>query len=317
MEWYRDLDGLTAFDDRAVWTIGTYDGIHLGHREILGHVRRSAQALGQPGAVLCFDPPAWKILGSGRHPYLVISTEDRRELLAAMGLDRVVCLPFSPELLSMTPGAFADELLWSRLRPAELWVGHDFRYGYERRGDVDHLRRFMSEREVPVRVVSPRMADGVVASSTEVRARVLDGDLAGAARILGRPHFLRGRIVTGDGRGRTIGFPTANLEPVTELVPPSGVYAATLEEIGGSSYEGLTNIGFRPTFEARTLAIETFLFDADRDFYERDVRLHLHWRVRDERRFSNVEALVGQIRRDVEEAVSRRPFPPVGPEQWG
>jgi len=316
MEWRQKRARMPAGEARPVWTIGTYDGIHLGHQTIIKKVVERAAALHVPAAVLCFDPPAWKVLGRGRYPYLVTSIEDRRELLAALGVDRVLCLPFTPELLSMTPEQFVHDLVLGELGPSELWIGHDFRYGFGRQGDADSLRVALVEHDVAVHRVEAICVGDIIASASEVRARVCEGDMRGATEILGRPHFIRGAIIHGEGRGASIGFPTANLAPITELLPPAGVYRSTMEVLDGRYMEGMTNIGFRPTFDNKELAVETHLFDVEQDLYGCLVRLHLHERIRDERRFPSVEALVAQIKADVDGARLARPFPAVGPGSW-
>jgi len=229
-----------------------------------------------------------------------------------LGVDVVFCIPFTPVLLSVAHDVFIKDYLLAPLKPREVWVGHDFRYGHGRSGNAQLMKEMLSNYGVQTTIVEAVEISGTIASASQVRRDVLDGAVERAAEILGRPHFIRGTIAHGDGRGTTIGFPTANLVPKTELLPPAGVYTTTFDIIDGPNLEGITNIGFRPTFDGAAMAIETHLFDFSDDIYGVEVRLHFHERLRDERRFENVEDLVAQIQLDVTAAQSRRPYPRVG-----
>ncbi|MCK6527506.1 riboflavin biosynthesis protein RibF [Myxococcota bacterium] len=296
----------------AVMTIGTFDGVHLGHQRLVGEVVRRARETGGESVVYSFYPPPWRVLGRGRHPYLITTFEDKASLLSALGVDLLVTEEFTPEVQAQDPGAFARDVIEGRLRPRAIVVGYDFGFGRDRSGDFAFLDRFFRPAGTSVSQFPPVLVGGEPVSCSRIREAVVGGRVADAARLLGRWHFLSGAVVRGRGRGRTIGFPTANIQPRTELLPGPGVFAVRLTCDRGE-WDGVANVGLRPTFAEREVSVEAHLFGFDGDLYGETVRLHFVDRVRDEVRFPDVEALKAQIRRDVEAVRSRLPLPPGPP----
>ncbi len=281
----------------VVMTVGTFDGVHRGHQAIIERVVRQAREAGGTSVVYSFYPPPWRILGRTDNPFLITTFEDKASLIARMGVDVLVTEGFTSELRALDAEGFVRDVLVRRFAPREVLVGYDFRFGQDRRGDVHLLQRELASHDATAHQVDAVEVDGVAISSTTIRRAVVDGDLERASRLLGRHHFVSGAVVRGRGRGRAIGFPTANISARTELIPAPGVYAVVLES-NGDRWPGVANLGYRPTFDERGFSIEAHLFDFSGDLYGVKARLHLVRRVRAERRFESAEALVEQIHRD-------------------
>lgn len=294
-----------------VMTIGTFDGLHLGHRAIIERVVTHARREGAKALVYSFYPPPWRLLGRAEHPWLILDFADKVRFLEELGVDILLTEAFTPELRALTHVEFAQEVLGKRLAPLEIHVGYDFHFGQERRGDWKYLKRSLGEAGITVRPHGAVRLDGHIIGCRGIRAHVAEGRVGQAAALLGRHHVVRGTVVTGDQRGRTIGFPTANVTPATELVPKLGVYAVTLQVVGDpESHRGIANVGVRPTFGGDAhAAVEVHLFDFEGDFYGAEVLVSFVWRVRDERKFSGIAALVAQIEADVAEVRGREPWP--------
>ncbi len=283
----------------AAVAIGVYDGVHRGHQAVLAALRgRAAELGGLPVTVLTFDRHPLEIVDPERAPRLLTSEERKLELLAARGVDTVAVLTFDEEVRALTPDDFAADILAGGLGASLVAVGADFRFGKGRAGDVDELRTlglglgfYVEELDL--------VGDGAPVSSTAIRAAVAGGDVAAAARALGRPFELRGTVVRGEGRGRQIGFPTANVETDPRLlVPARGVYAVWAT-VAGARRPGVVNVGVRPTFGEDREVVEVHVLDFDGDIYGAGVTLEFVARLREERRFAGVEELVAQIEQDV------------------
>ncbi|MFZ5475326.1 MAG: bifunctional riboflavin kinase/FAD synthetase [Myxococcota bacterium] len=272
--------------------IGNFDGVHAGHRAVLA----AAKAFGRVCAYT-FDPAPTAVVAPARHQARITTLRDRVTRLGEAGADEVVVEPFTKAWAAHSARWFAEEVLAKRLRAGAVVVGYDFRFGMGREGDVAKLRAWLPDLEV--HVVAPFEEGGVPVSSSRIRRLVLAGDVEGAAALLGRPHELVGTVVHGDHRGRTIGFPTANLENEVELVPADGVYAVGAIVDGGEERRGVTNVGLRPTVDGARRTIETHLLGFDGDLYGRELRLRVVARLRDERKFASLAELKEQIARDV------------------
>ncbi|MDP2311260.1 MAG: bifunctional riboflavin kinase/FAD synthetase [Pseudomonadota bacterium] len=284
-----------------VVAIGNFDGIHDGHRAVLRQLFALAAREHAPSCVLTFDPAPTAVLAPERHQPRILTLEDRVRLLGEEGVDAVVIEPFTRAFAAQPAQWFAEELLGRRLRVRGVVVGYDFRFGHLRQGDVASLREWLPR--VPISEVEAEAAGGTPVSSSRVRRLVASGDVAEAAVLLGRPHFLPGTVVHGDHRGRTIGFPTANVETRVELLPAYGVYAVRVRIDGGAErLPGVANIGVRPTFGGTAPRIEVHLFDYAGDLYGHTLSVELIARVRGEQRFDGVDALVAQIRQDAQRA---------------
>jgi riboflavin kinase / FMN adenylyltransferase len=278
--------------------LGNFDGVHLGHQALFAEARRQAPL----AAALTFHPHPGKVLQPELAPRLITLLPRKLELMEACGLGAVVVQPFTREYARHSPADFEASLL-DELGARHLVVGSDFTYGAARAGNVDTLRRAAAARGAQVHVVPPVTVDGLVASSSKVREYVLEGRVSAAALLLGRPFDLEGSVVAGQSRGRTLGFPTANVNTANELLPATGVYAVRVRLAGEPTWRpAVANIGVKPTFGGSELSVEAHLLDFQGDLYGRELRVQFLERLRAEQRFGSVAELVEQIRRDVEAA---------------
>lgn len=286
-------------------TIGNFDGVHLGHQRLLERARAGAAELGGEAVALTFDPHPAAVLAPHLAPRLITPTRRKLELLARAGIDACVVEPFDRDLAGLSPREFAQGILAGALGARRIVVGYDFTFGKKRAGNTAMLRELGRELGFDVEVVDPVTVDGLVASSTRVRAFITEGNLEGARLLLGRDVEIDGVVVRGAGRGRTIGVPTANIAPDTELVPAVGIYAVWVDIEGatepGARHPGAASVGTNPTFtDAGQLSVEVHLLDYDGgDLYGRRLRLSFVERLRGERRFPGADELVEQIRRDI------------------
>ncbi len=291
-------------DDRSVLTVGTFDGVHLGHQAILGYLRERAAAVGGRSVVVSFDPHPREVV-LGEHVPLLTTLDERADLLESLGIDRFVVLPFTRDLSNLEPEAYVEQVLIGTVGLREVVVGYDHRFGRNRSGSRETLEALGARLGFGVDVIPEQIVRETTVSSSAIRRLLGDeGDVATAGEMLGRPYFLTGTVVRGDGRGRTIGYPTANLRVHGDrkLVPRVGVYAVRVE-LGGEELAGMLNVGRRPTFETDgALSVEVHLFDMDRDLYGDTLRIAFTARIRDEVRFDGPEALVAQLRHDEEES---------------
>lgn len=290
-------------DRDAVLTIGAFDGVHLGHQRLIGAMAAVAHARGRLAAVITFYPHPSVVL-RGRRPAFYINTpEEKAALLGRLGVDVVVTHPFSRQVSQIRAADFVDRLV-RHARMVELWAGPDFALGHKREGNIAFLQARGAVQGFTVRVIEPTVVEGQVGSSTRVRAALEAGDVTLAARLLGRPFRLPGEVVRGVGRGRTLGFPTANLKIWEERACPGfGVYACWAY-VGDDAvrYPAATSIGVRPTFdgEGATPTVEAYLLDFSDDLYGERLALDFIARLRPEQKFPGAEALIEQMRRDVE-----------------
>ena len=286
----------------SVVTVGTFDGVHLGHLHLLRRLADRGRAAGLRSVLVTFSPHPLEVVNPSAAPPLLTVGDEKIEVLAEVGLDYVVVLPFTSELQAYPPEAFV-ELLRRRLQLRELLIGHDHAFGRGRTGGVDMLRALGHRDGFRVDVVDAVSAGGLPVSSTKIRRAVAGGDLATAAAGLGRHYAASGRVVHGDKRGRLLGFPTINLElPSTrKLLPPVGVYAVRAQTPLGS-FGGMMNLGPRPTFGDQALGLEVHLFEGAGDLYGARVRVEFIAWLRETRRFESAEALVAQLGRDADAA---------------
>jgi riboflavin kinase/FMN adenylyltransferase len=256
--------------------------------------------------VLTFDPHPARVLAPDAAPAALMTLEQKAEALARLGVSGLAVLPFDAEVAGAAPDRFAASVLRGALDAGVVVVGANFRFGRGRAGDAATLRALGFD----VSEVGPVEHGGERVSSSRVRKALADGDVALAAALLGRPFLLEGTVVRGEGRGRTLGVPTANLAPAGETVPAGGVYAAWAWVGGGPGVASVVNVGRRPTFGGGATSVEAHLLDFDRDLYGRPLGLSFAARIRDERRFAGPEALVAQIREDIAAARRALPGPP-------
>jgi riboflavin kinase / FMN adenylyltransferase len=283
----------------AVLALGNFDGLHRGHIKIIERIRRVAAERGGTSLVLTFDPHPTRIVRPDKAPPLLMTEEQKLEALERAGIQGVAIVRFTHELSRWEPEAFVRTVLVDWLRVAEVWVGADFLFGRDRSGNFSLLRVLGNQYGFRVEKIDPVRYKEFVVSSTRIRRLVAEGRVDEAGALLGHHYVIDGVVKEGAKRGRELGFPTANLETTNELVPPSGVYA-TAASIDGVVYPSVTNIGVRPTFgdTVRTV-IETHVLDLARNLYGQTLRLSFVLRLRDERRFPDVDALRVQIQADV------------------
>ncbi len=311
----RYIAGSAAIDAalrRPVLTVGNFDGVHLGHRAIVETVVDRAKALRGQAVVYTFDPHPRKVLQPSRAPRLLTTLEQKIELLELAGVDAVIVEPFTLEFAKTSADTFIRENLYARIRPVEVYVGYDFHFGRDREGSMRMLTEMGPRLGFSVTIIPEVTVDEGDVNSTRIRELLAEARLEEAAAMLGRPYTVRGLVVEGDRRGRSLGFPTANLDPENEILPATGVYAGSVRllDAGDPAFDGewpaVVNVGTRPTFHdsSRVLA-EAHLIDFDGDLYGRRIELAYVHRLRPERRFDDVDALRAQIRADVLEARRR------------
>jgi riboflavin kinase/FMN adenylyltransferase len=303
MEIVKGHRSLTRRLRAPVIAIGNFDGVHRGHAYLFRETRRLAATTGE-SVVLTFDPHPAKVLAPAFAPPLITPLARKLELIAATGIDVTVVEPFDPHLAAKSPGEFVDEVLVAALGARHVCVGYDFTFGRARSGTLLLLEELGRSRDFGVTVVAAQTVDGMVCSSTKVREFVLEGRVEGAALLLGRDPEVEGVVIRGDGRGKSIGVPTANLKPVTELLPKNGVYAGWAE-LDGKKVAAAINVGTNPTFTtAHPITVEAHLLDVSEDLYGRRLRVGFTRRLRAEERFPSAAALVAQIEKDIEETRS-------------
>lgn len=294
----RDLSELDEPLPYPVVTIGNYDGVHLGHQEIFRRVRARADAAGGTAVVITFDPHPLKLVAPDRCPPIMVTCEQKMRLIEAHGIDLVVCQPFTKAFAAQPPPRFARDYLAQGLGARWVVVGYDYSFGRGREGTIDSLRELSLENGFELEVVPPVEVEGEIVSSTRVRQLITDGHLREANRCLGRPYSIAGEVIHGDQRGRTLGFPTANIRSTDELLPARGVYAIRVAW-HGRFFDGVLNLGVNPTFGKREVTIEPHIFDFHADLYGETIEVYFIKRLRDEMRFSSADALVKQIELDV------------------
>jgi len=298
MQHHCELEDITL--EHSWLTIGVYDGVHRGHQEIIRRLTRGAHADGVPAVVLTFDPHPAVVL-SGREIKLLTTPVERAEDFETLGLDELVTVAFTMELSRVSAFEFMSRLK-SRLGLNQLLIGYDFALGKGREGNTARLTEIGRELDYQVQIIAAVSDESGVISSTEIRKLVSTGDVAEAARLLGHPYSLRGKVVHGDGRGHRINIPTANMDyPLSKVIPANGIYACWAY-VGEEKFKALVNIGINPTFtpDKQTPNVEAHLLDFDRKIYDQVLKLEFVERLRDEKKFDSVEALIEQIHKDIE-----------------
>ncbi len=297
---------------RSVVTIGVFDGVHRGHQRIIARTADIAAGLGLPLVVITFDPHPAEVIRPGTHPVLLCTAARRAELLAGLGADAVCIMPFTLEFSRLDPQEFVRLVLVDRLHAATVAVGENFRFGHRAAGDVALLAELGEKYGFTAEAMPLLRDDGIKISSSLIRQKLADGDVTGAAGDLGRPHRVEGVVVSGQRRGRALGFPTANLETYPyPAIPADGVYAGWLSTLGereGQEYEGerwpaAISVGTNPTFDGQDRVVEAYALDRDDlELYGVHVGVDFAARLRGMERFGSAAALVDQMRRDVDQA---------------
>ena len=301
MKIFRHIEDRALSPWESVATLGNFDGIHLGHQALVRNAVADAGRLDIPSVVLTFEPHPLKILAPERAPSLILAHKDKMQLLQSFGVDIVVVQNFDLSFASLEAKEFVRRFLVDRLKIKKVWVGQDLRFGQRRKGDVNDLTRWGKELGFEVGVVPPVMVKGIRVSSSGIRQLLAEGRVEEVKAMLGRYHFVSGRVVSGRRRGQDLGFPTANISSRTEVLPLDGIYA-TLFQVRGQKLLSVSSIGINPTFGNGPRTLESFILDFNGDVYGESVKLFFLKRLREEIRFASVEQLIEQMRVDVTHA---------------
>lgn len=299
----RGLLNLPSNPAGCVATIGNFDGVHLGHQAVLQQLAMKGDTLGLPAVVITFEPQPNEFFAPDKAPARLCRFREKVEALRCYSIQQLCVLKFNKQLAQMAAGEFIQRLLVDGLNVKYLVVGDDFRFGKDRQGDFEMLQKAGEKQGFQVVNMHTFSIDQQRVSSTRIRLALEQGDLLLAEKLLGRPYRMSGRVAHGDKRGRTLGFPTANIHLHRHKVPLTGVYAVQLFGIAGEPVKGVANVGIRPTIAGLKRALlEVHLFDFDRDIYGEHVQVHFLKKLRDEQKFADLDALTQQIEEDCQQA---------------
>ncbi|MGA2059927.1 MAG: bifunctional riboflavin kinase/FAD synthetase [Thermoguttaceae bacterium] len=303
MKLIRNLDDFSDDLRGAAVTIGNFDGVHRGHARLVKSLRKLADEIGGPAVVFTFDPhPAW-ILRPDAAPQPLIWNERKAEILAELGADAVVIYPADRAFLELESRQFFQRIVLDKLAAKGMVEGPNFFFGHNRAGTLEVLKGFCAHSKVRLVVAEPVEVDGQVVSSSKIRALIIQGRMAQARQMLGRPYRIRGLVVRGAGRGAKLGFPTANITAIDTLLPPDGIYAGRAW-VDQSAYAAAISLGSNPTFDETALKVEAFLLDFQGDLYDRTLQIDFFARLRETTRFDSVRALTDQMALDAAAARS-------------
>jgi riboflavin kinase/FMN adenylyltransferase len=285
-----------------VLTIGNFDGVHLGHQRIFRLVKEKAQEIGGESVVYTFEPHPVEVLAPQHKPLLITPLDEKLQLIKDQGIDATILANFSDKFASQTPEEFVKNILYDQIKIRQVFVGHDYTFGKDRRGNIALLKELGRRLGFNVEVVEAVRVGGLVVSSTLIRELIQKGEMQEAAKLLGRNYLFTGQVIHGHGRGsRKLGFPTANLRLAGALFPKPGIYAVwALYE--GKRYAAVANLGWNPTFHDQRFSIEVHILNFDRDIYGDPLRIEFVERLRDEITFRGPEELIAQIKKDVSQA---------------
>jgi riboflavin kinase/FMN adenylyltransferase len=301
MAQYFGLEQLKGNTVSTIATIGNFDGVHIGHQELIKLAVKKGKEKNLRTMAITFDPHPIKCIKPGDHPPIITPLEQKIELLKSSGIDDILVIEFSKEFASLTACEFTEDILVKILKVKAVVVGKDYMFGKNRKGNIDLLKEFGKKHDFEVFVPEFVKFSEKRISSTLIRKSVMNGKLDEAKKMLGRYYQIRGTVVHGRNRGNTIGFPTANLELIDELCPKTGVYAV-IPEIDGVKYKGVANIGYSPTFGDHKFTVEVHFMDFNEDLYGRKIKVSFIQRLRGEKKFSGIEELSAQISKDVLQA---------------
>lgn len=302
MDIIYDLEKLEGPLKNPVITIGNFDGVHKGHLVLFDTVKDRAKSINGESAVITFDPHPIKVMKPGNGPTLITSTKQKLELIEKSGVDVIFCLPFTRQFASILARDFVQDILVDRIGIREVVVGYDYTFGYKREGGIKLLQEMGDTIGFKVHVVEPIHLNSTLVSSTSIRKFIQEGVLQEAKRFLGRDYQISGTVISGKNRGgRLLGFPTANLKLIDELIPKRGVYAVTVD-VDDETYYGVSNIGYNPTFGDNALSLETHILDFSGDLLEKTISINFIEHLRDEKTFRSVQELSDQIAKDIQQA---------------
>jgi riboflavin kinase/FMN adenylyltransferase len=296
------LDSLPEDISNPVVTIGNFDGVHKGHQALFTKLKDRAKELKGTSLVITFEPHPIKVMSPEKLKPLITVLEQKKELVISQGIDLLLLIKFTMKFSGIAARDFVKDILVDKIRIKEIIVGYDYAFGHNREGDIQLLRDMGKEFDFTVTEVEPVYAGNTLVSSTSIRNLILEGKISEANRLLGRDYQLMGEVVEGRRRGKPLlGYSTANLKLPEGLIPREGVYIVTVE-LEGRLYQGLTNIGYNPTFKNKVLSIETHILDFSADIVSQNIKVNFLARLRDEIRFGTAEELSQQITRDIEGA---------------
>ena len=299
MDVIRGSENIPAGLQGAVATIGNFDGVHLGHQHIFRRLIAEAHGEQRPAVVISFEPHPKMVLHPERRPfYLITSPEEKIRYISSLGIDALILIPFTLEYARTTAEEFIRCVLWEKLRIRKIIIGHDYTFGRKKEGNAAFLTATGSRLGFEVEVLNAFKIGDTTISSTRIRKAILAGEVRYAASLLGRPYNISGEVISGHHRGSNLGFPTANIRPDKELIPPSGVYAVHVI-LEGNRLHGALSIGFNPTFADQKLSIEVYIFDFNENIYGKILDVLFVERLRDEIRFAGPGELIAQIARDI------------------
>lgn len=302
MELIRGLYNVKPSHRGCVATLGNFDGVHLGHQQILNCLLQQARELQLPATVITTEPLPREFFAPHDSPPRLTRMREKLELLAATGIDRVLCLRFDRHLAALRAECFVQDILVKALGVRAMVIGDDLKFGHQRHGDYMLLERMGRACGFKVQRLDSHRADGQRISSTLIRAALQQGDMDRAAELLGRPYHMSGRVVHGDKRGRELGIPTANILLKRRRPPLTGIFAVEVAGLGATPLPAVASIGYRPTFGGGDCLLEVYIFDFNRDIYRQHLEVRILHKLRDERRFETVPALIEQMHRDLAQA---------------
>jgi riboflavin kinase/FMN adenylyltransferase len=301
------ISGIPGAEDKVAYpvlAVGNFDGVHLGHQAILKQVVRRAREVAGTAIAMTFDPHPVKVLFPDRPLFLLTSLQQKIRYMEALGIDRLLCLPFTLAFSEQKPTEFIENILYQAIRAREVYIGRNFAFGHGREGTAADLKRIGQSLGIEVSIIEPVLVNGIMVSSSRIRRLLLEGQVADAASLLGRPYELEGPVIPGDQRGRLLGFPTANVKSPQQLIPKPGVYAVQVFKGSGRDLFGplaaAAYIGSRPTFGQGDQIIEVHLLHHEGELYQQWLRVAFLERVRDEMVFAGPEELSRQIKKDVD-----------------
>lgn len=297
MKIFESLNNVGGFPN-PVLTIGNYDGIHTGHQEIIRRVVMKAREIGGTPVLMTFHPHPLSVLKPDSYIRLITPLHLKKKLVESFGIDVMLLLPFDAQFQELSPEFFVKRLLFESLGIKWIFVGYDFKFGKNGKGNVDTLKELSKTYDFGCDVVEAIRISGERVGSNAIRKLIMEGDVEKAGTFLGRPHMIEGTVVKGENRGKTLGFPTINLDTFFELVPKNGVYVTEVE-LKGKRKPAVTNIGYNPTFGGKKFVMETHILDFSGNLYGKEVMIYFHKRVRQEMKFSGIEELKQQIAKDI------------------
>jgi riboflavin kinase/FMN adenylyltransferase len=285
---------------RPVMTLGNFDGVHLGHQEILSRVRKRAEEIKGTSLVYTFHPHPFSVLTQGQQFLNITTLDEKLQLIEKSGIGCVICEPFTLEFSRITAQRFVEDILFRRIGVKEVFVGEDYSFGSKRQGNIFYLMKMGKILNFRASIIEAIPVGNIIVKSSKIREFVQLGEISVANRLLGRNYSLTGRVIKGRGRGVQLGFPTANIKPFKFLHPGVGVYAVWVN-LGNQQFKGAMNIGYNPTFHDRELSLEVHILDFNESIYEQDLEICFVARIREEEAFSSPQELIAQMQKDVSE----------------